>query len=114
MKQIEKVLDTLIQLESKNHRCKVCGRKADCYHHLIGRANPMTRYDKVNLLPVCYDCHRDIHDGKVNDWDYVSAERQELLRELQRMSYKNFLIFVAHQTETEYLKDLKELWKSRL
>ena len=114
MKAIEKQLDKILQAASYGKRCAVCKKPADCYHHIIGRANPMTRYDPINLLPVCYDCHRDIHDGKVNDWDYVPAEIQELLRELQRMSYKNFLIFVAHQTETEYLKELKELWKSRL
>lgn len=111
MKAIEKTLDTLIQLESQNHKCVVCGKKADCYHHLIGRANPMTRYDKVNLLPVCYDCHRDIHDARINDWDYIDNDRKELLNELRKMSYKDFLIFVAKKTENEYLHELKEIWK---
>lgn len=111
MKPIEKQLDKLVQIASSNHKCVVCGKPAECYHHLIGRANPMTRYDRVNLLPVCYDCHRDIHDGKVNDWDYVSEEKKELLNELKKMSYKDFLIFVACQTESEYLKTLKNQWK---
>lgn len=71
----------------------------------------MTRYDKVNLLPVCYDHHRDIHDGKINDWDYIDADRKELLNELRKMSYKDFLIFVAEQTENEYLQQLKSFWK---
>ena len=119
MKTIERQLDKLVQLESLNHNCVVCKKKkitkkAECYHHLIGRANPMTRYDPINLLPVCYDCHMDIHQGKVNDWDYVDKDREECLRELQRMSYKDFLIFVAKKTETEYLRELKEIWKSKL
>ena len=114
MKAIEKQLDKLVQIASLNKKCAVCGKPAECYHHLIGRANPMTRYDPINLLPVCYDCHRDIHDGKVNDWNYIEADRKELLSELKRMSYKDFLIFIAKQTETEYFKTLKTQWKNRI
>ena len=110
MKAIEKELDRLVQESSKNHKCAICGRKADCFHHIIGRANPMTRYDDVNLLPVCFFCHRLIHDGKINEWDYLTPNRKELLIELRKMSYKDFLIFVVKQTETEYLRDLKKIY----
>lgn len=114
MKTIEHQLDKIVQAASHNERCVVCKKPAECYHHLIGRANPMTRYDPVNLMPVCFDCHRDIHDGRVNDWAYIDEERKELLHELRNMSYKNFLIFVANETETEYLKEVKEKWKLKL
>ena len=114
MKPIEKQLDKLVQIASLNKKCAVCGKPAECYHHLIGRANPMTRYDPINLLPVCYDCHRDIHDGKVNDWAYIDTDRKELLTELKKMSYKDFLIFIAKKNENEYLKEIKNAWKSRI
>lgn len=108
MKPIEKELDKLVQLVCLNQRCRVCGKPAECGHHLIGRANPMTRYDIRNIMPLCYDCHREIHDGKINQWDYCSKERKEFLSIIKRNSYKDFLLFVAQQTESQYLKGLKE------
>lgn len=111
MKAIEKELDRLVQEFSQNKRCQVCHKPAVATHHIIGRANPMTRYDPINLMPVCLDCHRDIHDGKINQWDYVDALKQEYLMEMRNASYKDFLIFVARQTEDEYFRDCKERLK---
>lgn len=111
MKPIEKQLDKLVQMACANMRCTICGRKAECGHHIIGRANPMTRYDPVNIMALCYNCHRDVHDGKLLDWNYIDDLQKETLFALKNMSYKNFLIFVAKKTENEYLKELKEMWK---
>ena len=74
----------------------------------------MCRYDPVNLMPVCQKCHDDIHTGHINEYNYMTDEEIEFLNDLKKMSYKNFLIFIAQQTETEYLKELKKRWKKHL
>ena len=111
MKAIEKELDRLVQQACLNQKCRVYGMPAECGHHLIGRSNMMTRYDAINIMPLCYDCHRKIHDGKINQWEYCAPEQKEFLNIAKNMSYKDFLIFVAKQTEREYLQHLKLFWR---
>lgn len=112
MKAIEKTLDKLVQLACLNQKCRVCGKPAECGHHLIGRSNMMLRYDAINIMPLCYDCHRKIHDGKINQWEYCAPEQKEFLQEkAKKMSYRDFLIFVAKQPEFEYLEGLKLFWR---
>ena len=40
--------------------CKVCGKKTTTKHHIIllkdGGLN-----EKINLMPICYDCHKKVH-----------------------------------------------------
>ena len=114
MKSIEKQLDKLVQEFSHGKKCKICGKPAEATHHLIGRSNKMTRYDLINLMPVCLECHRQIHDGKINQWDYVEDMRQDYLMEIRNASYKDFLLKVAHQTDDEYLKECKQRLKGIL
>lgn len=111
MKAIEKELDKLVQMACLNQKCRVCGKPAECGHHLIGRANMMTRYDAINIMPLCYICHGLIHDGKIDQWDYCTTVQHEFLNIAKNMSYKDFLIFVAKKPESEYLQDLKLFWK---
>lgn len=117
MKPIEKELDKLVQTVCHNQYCRICAKKdgvrktAEAMHHLIGRANKMTRYDIINLMPVCLEHHRQIHDGKINQWDYVDADIQEYLQEMKNASYKDFLTFVARQSDDEYLKECRERLK---
>ena len=110
MKAVKKELDRLVQETSKGKRCRICGRSAVCYHHIVRRDDNMCRYDPVNLMPVCKHCHDEIHNGHINEKNYLTDKEIELLNELKKMSYKDFLIFVAQQTEDEYLKQLKKFY----
>lgn len=114
MKAIEKELDRLVQELCKNHRCHVCGaRKATAVHHIIGRANKLLRYDFSNLLPVCDDCHRQIHDKGLDVSAYMHKERWLYLQRVKNLSYKDLLTFELGMTEDEFLrycrKTLREL-----
>lgn len=109
MKQIEKELDKLVQMLCINHYCHVCGKhNAEAIHHIIGRANKVLRYDFVNLLPVCHECHRKIHDTVLDVLKYVTPERWQYLQEIKNKSYRDLLIFELGQTEDEFLKYCKE------
>ena len=116
MKPIEKELDRLVQGLRKNQRCHICGvRQATAVHHIIPRANDLLRYDPVNLLPVCYDCHRDIHDRGLDVSAYSHLGRWQYLQEARNQSYKNVLTFELGMSEDEFLqycrRRLKELQK---
>jgi len=93
---IEKELDKLVQTACLSQKCRVCGKPAECGHHLIGRADKMLRYDAVNIMPLCYECHRLIHDGKINQWDYCLPEQKEFLEERRRMLCEGLDILVKH------------------
>lgn len=112
MKPIEKELDRLVQGLCKNQRCHICGvRQAAAVHHIIGRANKMLRYDLVNLLPVCNDCHRDIHDRGLDVFAYLHLGRWQYLQEIKNQSYKETLIFELGMSEDEFLRDCKKRLK---
>ena len=104
MTPIEKKLDKLVQSLSNNHRCHVCGRDATAVHHIISRSNKLLRYDIVNLLPVCYDCHRNIHDGKVDVKRYIAKEQWDYLQDVKNMSLKDHLLYLG-TTLPEFYKD---------
>ena len=62
-----KQLDKIFQVEGLKRfpTCKYCGSQADCLHHLIGRRHLATRWDYDNSVPVCQNCHNDIHQGHI-------------------------------------------------
>ena len=109
MKAIEKELDKLVQGLCKNQRCHICGvRRATAVHHIIGRANKMLRYDPVNLLPVCNDCHSQIHDKGLEVSAIIPKEQWRYLQQIKNQSYKDVLTFELGMSEDEFLRDCKK------
>ena len=53
-------------LNRDNYTCQVCGKKHTRLevHHIIYRSQGGTN-DENNLITLCKDCHKDIHNGKV-------------------------------------------------
>lgn len=103
-----KELDKLVQQLHQNQLCRVCRKPAECIHHRIGRANLMLRYDITNLMPLCYNCHRLIHDGKINQWDYTHPDLKTYLDRVKNMSFKDYLLFeCGGLTKEEYFKKCK-------
>lgn len=107
MKPIEKELDRLVQMLCINHRCHICGKNAEAIHHIIGRVNKVLRYEFINLLPVCNDCHRKIHDEGLDVAKYIAPERWQYLQQIKNKSYRDLLIFEYMQTEDEFLQSAK-------
>ena len=67
MKPLEKILDIAFQKLQHNKRCFNCNKKSTAIHHIIRRANKLFRWDKRNALPVCFNCHFNIHNGVVKE-----------------------------------------------
>ena len=71
-------------------------------HHIIRRSNPITRFELLNLLPVCASCHRKIHDGKLHE--PISPEHLEWLTQLSNKSLKGICI-ARGITREEYFEE---------
>ena len=116
---INKGLDKLVQKVSCNQYCRVCAKHgikkvAECGHHIIRRDDNLLRYDIINIMPVCYEHHRAIHDGKIKEVDIVNPDIWSYLQRVKNMSYKDFLIFELGLTEKEYFKQCRKKLKSLL
>lgn len=50
-------------LEEHGEFCVCCGAEYEEFHHLDSwRIAPLKRFCVTNVVPVCYECHRDFHD----------------------------------------------------
>lgn len=112
----QKMYDKCDQLYPKlriGRNCVMCAldyrtRPADVIHHIIRRANPITRFHIPNLLPLCNECHMKIHDGKISE--PIPKERLEELTQLANKSLKG-LCLVRGITTEEYYKEQYEKMK---
>lgn len=99
-------LDKLVQKACENQQCRVC-RKSPCVgHHVTRRREKMLRWDILNILPVCPEHHRMIHDGKIKEQDLLPEEIWNYLQEVKNKDYRTFLLEIG-MTEKEYLEDCK-------
>lgn len=77
-------------------------RPADVIHHVIRRANPITRFELLNFIPLCNECHQKIHDGKLHE--PISQEQMEWLVRLSNKSLKGICI-ARGITKAEYFQE---------
>lgn len=76
-------------------------------HHIIRRSNPITRFELLNLLPVCASCHRKIHDGKLHE--PISQEHLEWLTQLSNKSLKGICIARGITREEYFEEQIKRI-----
>lgn len=86
-------------------------RPADHIHHTIGRANPITRYYLLNFIPLCAECHRKIHEGKLTE--PISEQQREHLVKLANKSLKGICI-ARGITEEDYFREQYEKIKENI
>lgn len=104
MTPLEQKLDRLYPKLGHNKRCAVCGKPAEHIHHIIPRANTLLRWDVLNLLPVCAECHQRIHEHKQQL--ILSPKRREYLEYMKNVDFKDFLL--ANNLTKEDFYKLKE------
>lgn len=76
-------------------------RPAEHMHHCIRRANPITRYELCNLIPLCAECHQKIHAGKLHE--PIPEEQMAWLNQLANKSLKGICI-ARGITKAEYFE----------
>lgn len=86
-------------------------RPADHIHHIIGRANLHMRFEILNLIPLCWECHQKIHEGKLTE--PISEQHREWLVKQSNKDFKGLLI-ARGLTKEEYYKQQYERMKGLL
>jgi len=62
--EYDKLITGLV-LERDQNTCQFCLRPADEAHHIFTRAFEGVRFEEINLISVCRECHTLIHAGKI-------------------------------------------------
>jgi len=83
-------------------------KPADHIHHIIHRGNPMLRFEILNLIPLCAECHQKIHEGKLTE--PISEQHREWLVRQSNKSFKGILI-ARGITKAEYYQEQYEKLK---
>lgn len=84
-------------------------RPADHVHHIIHRGNPMLRFEILNLIPLCAECHEKIHAGKLTE--PISEQHRDWLIKQNNKSFKGVLI-ARGITKAEYYQEQYDKMKS--
>ena len=66
------------------YKCAICGKGATSLHHILFKSqNKALIKCKLNLIPLCNECHKLIHkkDGAILDLEYklILQNRLEIL-----------------------------------
>lgn len=86
-------------------------RPADHIHHIVGRANPITRFMLLNLMPVCWECHQKIHAGKLTE--PISEQHRTYLNQMANKSLKGICI-ARGITKAEYFEEQGKIIKENI
>ena len=97
-------LDRLYPKLRHNKPCFLCGRQSTEIHHIIHRDNMILRYDLKNLIPLCSECHHNLHDRNIEI--YIPVFRMEYLNTLKNTQFQDYLL-QRNLTKKEFFK-LKE------
>lgn len=84
-------------------------RPADHIHHIVHRGNPMLRFEVLNLIPLCWECHEKIHAGKLSE--PISEQHRDWLTRQENKSFKGVLI-ARGITKAEYYAEQYDKMKS--
>lgn len=109
MDNYNKTLDTIYPKLARGRRCYLCGRPATEIHHIRRREIELLRYDLNNLLPLCRDCHSEIHARKLNLDLYISMFRMDYLNKMSRIQFQDYLLSHDMTREDFFKLKLKEL-----
>lgn len=116
MDMVAKLDSIYPQLRRRWTRCHFCGATSEHIHHIKGRSNLLIRYDLKNLIPLCADCHRLIHDKGIKVQNYITPSRWLYLTQMENIQIQDWLL-THNQTREEFLrqkeKELKEIINGR-
>lgn len=99
-------LDRLYPQLSKGRYCVCCGARQTEIHHIIPRAHKLLRWDLINLVPLCHECHQKVHANKKYLELFLPKSRFEYLDGLKNQNFKQYLL--EHNLTAEDFYKLKE------
>jgi hypothetical protein len=106
-------LDRLYPKLSRGRYCYICGKPAENIHHVIPRSNILLRYDIKNLLPLCCNCHNEVHDKNLDLSSYIGLSRYSYLEYMKNINFKDYLL-QNNLTKEEFFKQKEKELKEEI
>lgn len=88
---LEKELDRLVQIWATKHLSYLSYQMAECGHHYYSRRIKLLRWDLKNIIPVTFQEHTDIHNGKITV-EIKNPFRKIYLDKMAKMDFKIYLL----------------------
>lgn len=102
-------LDNIYPKLRRNKLCYFCSKPSTEIHHIVRRDNLILRFDLYNLLPLCNDCHRLIHDKGMDVMEYLPWARVNYLQSRANVQIKDYLLIEGLTKEDFFKQKEKEL-----
>lgn len=110
---MEARLDKLYPKLRINRKCANpnCDSQAHHVHHIVRRNVDLLRFDVKNLLPLCENCHKLIHDkGMYNrGMDFIDEETKSYLLKMKNIDFKQYLLELGITKEYFFKTKEKEI-----
>lgn len=88
-----------------------CNNQAVHMHHIVRRNVDLLRFDVKNLIPLCEECHRKIHDEGMFDrgLDFVDEQTKDYLLRFKYIDFKQYLLELGISKEDFFKVKEKEI-----
>ena len=89
---IEKENDRLVQVWASLQKSYISGsRKNIVGHHFYSRGTKLLRWDIRNIIPLTFEEHADVHNGKLSI-EIKNPFREKFLDEMSKKNFKDYLL----------------------
>ena len=109
---LESENDKLVQIWASKQRSFYSHKPAECGHHFYTRSHRLLRWDLLNIIPLTYEEHQQLHSGKI-ELNIENPFRLQYLRNMANKDYKTYL-FENNLTESEFVKQCNRKLKEKI
>lgn len=88
---MEQELDSLVQQISRKKLSQMSLKPAECGHHIIRRANILTRWDLNNIMWLTIEEHNQVHASPKREDEIMLPRQREYVSKMEHASLKDFL-----------------------
>lgn len=109
---LERENDRLVQIWASRQKSYVSRKPAQCGHHFYSRYHRLLRWDILNIIPLTYEEHTELHNGKIS-LALNNPFREQYLRNMLNMDYKSYLLEKG-LTDSEFVKQCNKKLKEKI
>lgn len=110
---IEAENDKLVQIWASKQRSYISGARRNVVgHHFYSRHNRLLRWDLLNIIPLTYEEHTDLHNGRIQI-EIRNPFRKQYLENLLNKDYKDYLLEMRI-TDEDFVKMCNKKLKEKI
>lgn len=109
---LEKENDRLVQVWATLQRSYISRKPAECGHHYYSRHNRLLRWDLLNIIPLTFEEHTQLHSGNL-EVNIENPFRKQYLENMINKDFKRYLL-ENNITEAEFVKICNKKLKEKI